>query len=235
MFQGVVEHVHGWFPFLEEAGDDAVLVDVDALGSRDFRQTGHGHDITGEGDDEAGAGGDLQVADRDPEVFRCALLGRVIGEGVLGLGHADGHLVEAELFELFQLLRSLVDEVDTVGMVDLRGDGIELVHDGSVLIIAELEVRGLFAETDDFFGQSDTAFAAFCPDFGQSDVDAELVALLLDEVEFGLGIGRERVDGDDDRQTVDVLDIVNMLEQVRETGFQSFEVFVVPELRGFRC
>ncbi len=218
--------------FLEEAGDDAVLIDVDALGGRDFRQAGHGHDVTGEGDDEAGAGGDFEVADRDAEIFRCALLGRVIGEGVLGLGHADRHLVEAELFELLELLRSLFDQVHAVGMVDLRSDGFQFFHDGGILVVAELEVRRLFAETDDFFGQGDAAFAAFCPDFGQSDVDAEFVALRFDEVEFGLGVGRERVDGDDDRETVDVLDVIDVLEQVRKTGFQSFEVFVVQV--GFR-
>ena len=117
-------------------------------------------------------------------------------------------------------------------MVDLRSDGFQFFHDGGILVVAELEVRRLFAETDDFFGQGDAAFAAFCPDFGQSDVDAEFVALRFDEVEFGLGVGRERVDGDDDRETVDVLDVIDVLEQVRKTGFQSFEVFVVQV--GFR-
>ena len=42
-------------PLLEQAGNLAVLVHVDALGSGDLRQAGHSHDLTGEGNEEAPA------------------------------------------------------------------------------------------------------------------------------------------------------------------------------------
>ena len=73
---------------LEQSGDLAVLVHVDALGGRDLRKTGHGHDVAGEGHQEAGAGRDLQVAHGDGKALGRAQKGGVIGEGLLGLGHA---------------------------------------------------------------------------------------------------------------------------------------------------
>ena len=59
-------------PLLEQAGNLAVLVHVDALGSGDLRQAGHGHDLTGEGNEEACARGDLDIAHGDGEALRRA-------------------------------------------------------------------------------------------------------------------------------------------------------------------
>ena len=76
----------------EQTADHAVIGHVDALRGGNLRQTGHGHDITGEHHDEAGTGGHLHVLNGYGEVFRCAQFGGIIGEAVLGLGHADGNL-----------------------------------------------------------------------------------------------------------------------------------------------
>ena len=61
------------------------------------------------------------------------------------------------------------------------------------------------------------ALAALGPNLAQTDVDAQLAALALDERKLGGGVGREGVDGDDAGQAVDVLDVVNVLEEVRQT------------------
>ena len=73
---------------LEQSGDLPILVHVDLLGGGHFGQAGHGHDIAGEGDDEASSGAHLQVADGNLKALGRAQQGGVVGEGVLGLGHA---------------------------------------------------------------------------------------------------------------------------------------------------
>ncbi len=75
---------------LEEAFDPAVLVHVDLLGGGDLGQAGHGEDVPGQGHEEARPGGHLQVPHGDGEVLRRAQQLGVVGEAVLGLGHADG-------------------------------------------------------------------------------------------------------------------------------------------------
>ena len=86
---------------------------------------------------------------------------------------------------------------------------------------------GLVAQAHDFLSQRKAAFAALGPHFAQADVDAQLAALALDEVELGLGVGRERVDGDDAGETVDVLHVVDVLEEVGQALFKRFEVLTV--------
>jgi hypothetical protein len=85
---------------LEQAGDDAVFIYIDALGGGGLRQTGHRHDVARERDDEACARADLQIAHRDAVVPRRAALGSVIGEGVLRFGNADGKVPEPESLKL---------------------------------------------------------------------------------------------------------------------------------------
>ena len=112
-------------------------------------------------------------------------------------------------------------------MIDLGSDGVELVLNAVVDVVDELEVVGLVAQAHDFLSQRKTAFAALGPHFAQADVDAQLAALALDEVELGLGVGRERVDGDDAGETVDVLHVVDVLEEVGQALFKRLKVLTV--------
>ena len=191
-----------------------MLVHVDLFGGGDLGQAGHGEDVAGEGNQEAGAGGDLNVPHGDGEVLRGTQELGVIGEGILGLGHADGQVIKAEVGELLELLLRGGGDDDAVSVIDLGSDGVELVLNAVVDVVDELEVVGLVAQAHDFLSQRKTAFAALGPHFAQADVDAQLAALALDEVELGLGVGRERVDGDDAGETVDVLHVVDVLEEV---------------------
>ena len=72
-----------------------VLVEVDRLGGRLLRQPGHGQDVAGVGHHEAGTRRELGVADGHREVPGPPELLRVVGERVLGLGHADGQLARS--------------------------------------------------------------------------------------------------------------------------------------------
>ena len=60
---------------LEQAGDLAGLVHVNALSGGNLGQTGHGHDVAGLGHQEAGAGVDLHLADGDLEAAGSTQLG----------------------------------------------------------------------------------------------------------------------------------------------------------------
>ena len=110
-------------------------------------------------------------------------------------------------------------------MVDLGRDVVQLDFDRILLVIGESEVVLLIAETDDFLGQRLTALGALLPDFAQGNVDAHFLAFVFDELQFGLGIGHEGIDRDDDRKLVDILDIGDMTEQVRQTSFEGFKIF----------
>ena len=80
-------------------------------------------------------------------------------------------------------------------MIDALDNGFDLVLDGQVQLVREGEVIGLLAEPDHFLGQLDAAFAALAPDFGQSHVDAQFLALALHQSQLGLGVLGEAVDG----------------------------------------
>ena len=112
-------------------------------------------------------------------------------------------------------------------MIDLFADHVQFLFDGSIKRIGLTEVIGLFAETDDFLCEGLAAFAALGPDFGQSDIDAELSALGLDQVELFFGIGRESVDGHDAGETEYVLNVVDVLQQVGKTFLECLEILVV--------
>ncbi len=111
-------------------------------------------------------------------------------------------------------------------MIDPLGNGFDLFLDGAVQLVGEGEVVRLFAQTDNFLSQLDAAFAALAPNLGQSNVDAQLLALRLDELQFGLGVGGEAVDGHHAGQLVNLGDVLNMLQQVGQTFFQSLQVLL---------
>ena len=52
-------------PLSEQTDDLPLIVDIDLLGGRDFRQSGHGHDVAADHDDELGAGREPDLADVD--------------------------------------------------------------------------------------------------------------------------------------------------------------------------
>ena len=118
---------------LEQAGDFAVFVHVDLLGGGDPGQAGHGHDIPGEGDDEAGAGAHLQVANGDLKALGGPQQGGVVGEGVLGLGHANRHIPEAEGFQLGDFFLSRRFEDDAIGMIDTLCDSFDFFFNGKAI------------------------------------------------------------------------------------------------------
>ena len=81
---------------LEQSCNLSSSVYIDTLCCRNFRQTWHGHDVTGQGYDEACTCGDLQVTYGNFESGRCAEFGLIIGQAVLGFCHTDRAVAKSE-------------------------------------------------------------------------------------------------------------------------------------------
>src|SRR4051795_6041404 len=79
-----------------QPNDIPCLVHVDPLGRRSLGQTWHPDDLTGEGDEKSRSRGNLDVADGQCETLGTATELGIIGERVLGLGHANGQRTVAE-------------------------------------------------------------------------------------------------------------------------------------------
>ena len=91
------------FTILEKSCNLSFVIDIHVFGSRFLRQAGHGQDVAGKRYDKAGTGGDAQFSYGDGKAFGAANLRGIVGQGILGLGHADGHLVEAEFLDFDEL------------------------------------------------------------------------------------------------------------------------------------
>ncbi len=74
---------------------DCHQVDVDVINAGPSGQAGHGGHWSDQRKQESGSNGRPHIPDRKDESGRSALEGRIGAEGVLGLGHADGQVVEA--------------------------------------------------------------------------------------------------------------------------------------------
>jgi hypothetical protein len=72
---------------------------------RDRRQARHRPHLARERRDEAGPGRQPDLPDRQPEAASAAPSGRVVAERVLGLGHADRQVPEAQILVQLERLR----------------------------------------------------------------------------------------------------------------------------------
>ena len=174
-----------------------------------------------------GAGRNLELTHRDAEVLGSAQGLGVVAKAVLRLGDAHRQVAKAVLAQLGELALGGRRKVDAVGAVDLGGNGLESVgHIGTVLI-GKLKLTRLINQTHDLIGQLERALAALGPDLGKLNVDAELLALGLDERKLGLGVRRKAVDGDHAGQTINVLDVVDVTQQVGHASLECLEVLLV--------
>lgn len=216
---------------LEESRNAAFLVDVDGQGRRSFGQARHGHDVSRDGHEEPRPGGDADLADGDGEVPGPPLDGRVVGEGGLGLGHADQKPVQSQGADGLEVLLGLVGEGHVVGAVDLGGDGPHFLLGGKSGVVEEVEGLGLVAGGDDLPGQIEPSLASLGPDFGEGHGSAQGTALLLDEGQFLGTVRGEGIDGDDDGKA-EALDVLDVLLQVGDARGQGLHVELAEPLLG---
>ena len=104
---------------------------------------------------------------------------------------------------------------------------MELVLNGGVGVIGEAEAALLFTQPDHLPGQGHASLAALAPDLAESHVDAQSPAPVLHQLELGLGVGGEAVDGHHARQAKDVGNVAHVLKQVGQAFFQGLQVFLI--------
>ena len=83
------------------------------------------------------------------------------------------------------------------------------------------------AQTDDFLCQGDAALAALGPHLGQGYIDPQGAAFVLHQLQFGLGVGGEAVDGHHTGQAVHLGNILHMAQKIRQAALQGSEVLLV--------
>ena len=173
---------------LEQSCNLSSSVYIDTLCCRNFRQTWHGHDVTGQGYDEACTCGDFQVTYGNFESGRCAEFGLIIGQAVLGFCHTDRAAAVAHCLKLFCLLLRICCQDCSLAAINLLYNLVDLLLDRAFQLIAVSKVVRLLAQTDDFLCELDSAFAALCPYFRQCYIYAKLFALGLYKVKLCLRV-----------------------------------------------
>src|SRR5450756_1507872 len=198
--------------FSEQADDAAGLdVDVDVDGSRPLGQARHGAHLAEQRVQVPGAGGRPDVADRHAVAARPALERRVVTERQVRLGHAQRQLVQALLRELLDLGLGLGQVVHAVGAVDLGGDGLDLLLDGGLERIEELEVAALVSGRLDDLGRLLATVAAQRVDVDRHGVlGAGRDGVLAHDLDLAFAVEGEAVDRDHhgDAEELHVLDLL---------------------------
>lgn len=103
-----------------------IRIDIDALGGGMSRQSGHGHDVTGQHHQELGAICEIGVAHVEYVTVDCASVLRIRCERELGLYDADGVSAVAAVLKAFNLIPDAFVARDFRGTINLLGDMIDL-------------------------------------------------------------------------------------------------------------
>ena len=218
MCRGLVFFVRG---NLEQAADEAVLVDVDLFGRRNFRQAGHTHHVSGDGNQEAGAGCDFDFADGGHEIPGAATQTRLVRKGALGFGDADGQLLQPQPPDLVQILQGARGVFHRGGSVDARGDDLDLFAHALFPVVQGLVViRAVIGRGCDEFGQFLGPGPALFPGVHDRGLHAHELAVVQDDLVLFLGVRGETVYGDDGCQIEEAY-VLHLLGEVFEAPGQG--------------
>ena len=149
-------------------------------------------------------------------------------EGVLRLGHANRQIAEALLGEELDLFFGSFRELNTVSLVDVLRHGFNLTLDVERRFVSKLEVLAVFvrlARRLDGVGERDGALAPVRVMGAENGVfRARGERDFTNHRVFRFGVGRERVDGDDDRDT-ERLGVFDVADQVAHALAHHVDVF----------
>ena len=164
------------------------------------------------------------------EVFRRGDQLGVVAEGILRLGDAHRQLAVAHGGQLVQrfLRRGAVGNI--ARMVDLFGDGLDLLRQRGVQLVGVAQFGAVVQNREHGLGQGLAAFAAFGEHLGQRAGHARLAADFVNDVHLLRRIGGEGVDRHAHRQPK-ALQVADMALQVDRAGLYGRGVGLAE--RGF--
>ena len=144
-----------------ESDYPSVVQEVHPHGGGDLRESGHQGQRAADRDDESRSRGQLDLPDvQDPSPRGTLLLG-VVGEGRLSLRDAHGQVPEAVGLDLGDGLLRGGSVGDGPGAVDVGGDRLDLVLDGCLVGVQELEVGLVVLQgLEDRVGEVDRTLSA---------------------------------------------------------------------------
>ena len=144
----------------KQAGDAAVVVDVDVFGGRDFRQAGHREHVARERDEKARPGGHGHAAHGHGEARGRAEQCRVVRQARLRLGDAHRQAAEAERLQLADLSARGGQDLRARAAVDPAHDSRDLFLDRCVELVGKAEAVLRFAQAHDLARERLAAAAA---------------------------------------------------------------------------
>ena len=118
-----------FFHFSEKSYDLSVY-QIDLLGGGMQGETGHGHHLARQHHHKACACGNAHFTDGEAVAGGCAQLFGIVGERILCFCHADGEIAVAQSFDVGNCLLGGGEDVNALGVVDLGGNGVDLLGEG---------------------------------------------------------------------------------------------------------
>ena len=177
---------------LEQSSNLSGLVYIDSLSSWNLWKTWHCHNLASQSYNKSSTCRNLQITYRYFESSRSTQFVLVVSQAVLCLSHTDWAVCKSKCLKLFCLLLCICSQDNFASTIDLLNDCIQLIFDRSSLkLIREGKVIWLLNQTKNFLSKLHAAFAAFCPYFRQSNVNAKLFTFLLNQSKLCWCVGWE--------------------------------------------
>ena len=170
--------------------------------------------------------------DRNGKVLGSAEKGGIIGEGVLSLCHTNGKITVSRCGKSVGLLLCGCGKNRAFASVYVANDSVDLILDSSLKLIAEGEIVLFFAKLNNFVCQLNRAVSAVCPNSRENRLNTELGALVDYELDLRVGISRELIYSNDTRKLINILDVGNVAEEVRNTCFKRGKIFLAKGCLG---
>src|SRR5882672_1952541 len=194
-------------------------------------QAGHGHDVPADHHDELGARREAHLAYVEDVVRGRRAQLRIRRERVLRLRDAYRVMAVAVLLQLLDLAAHLGVGRDLARAVDLLSDLVDLVPEGILLFVDELEIALLLAQIDDDARQLRRALAPVAPVRGEHHLGAELLDSRLEQLELLRRVVVEAVDRNNAGNAVVLLHVLDVALEVGDPLLQRLEVLLRDRLQ----
>lgn len=171
-------------------------IQINVVEARTRGQARHGGHGANQGVEKASTHAGPDLSNRDGEALGSPLQLGVGGKGKMGLGHADGQVIEALSLVAINVGLSLGRELDITSAIDLFGNGGNLVLDGEGEVVEETEVGLGLTGSIHSLCQVLGTLSTLCPVAAKYSIKGSiLLGQALDGLHLCLGVGGKDVDG----------------------------------------